>query len=444
MSKKSKAKQKKAKQSSKPDNSASISPVTATSDTAAVTEKDDGNKFNPVSLIKSASETVVDLGEAIGGKVVDAGKAIAQTTINVGGTVGHTAYETGESALKLAADVGDATFKQSTRLLSQATTGTGQAVSFVGDSPLIRKLTRASKLEWLLGVSDQVDVVKATEYVRQLKQKYPDESPSQIAHRIMVEKAMYAGGVGLASSLVPGEAIALLAVDLATTTALQTEMLYQIAAVYGLDLKDPARKGEALAIFGLALGGSRAIRAGLVFVKNLPFAGALIGASANATMIYALGYAACRFYEAKLDPEVSETADATLEDIHQKSESYLEVAIAQQAIMDQILAHMLLASYPNKAWEDILPSLQSVGLHPNSLEAISRHLASPQPLGALLDQLNRDFAVMTLSHCYTIARLDEQITPEKMKVLEAISEKFDLDLETVKSGQEKPTTGVVS
>lgn len=442
MSKKSKAKQKKAKQSSKPD-SASIAPVTATSDPSDITEKEDGNKFNPASLIKSASETVVDVGEAIGGRVVDAGKAIAKTTINVGGTVGHTAYETGESALKLAADVGDATFKQSTRLLSQATTGTGQAVSFVGDSPLIRKLTRASKLDWLIGVSDQVDVVKAAEYVRQIQQKYPDESPSQIAHRIMLEKAMYAGGVGLATSLVPGEAIALLAVDLATTTALQTEMLYQIAAAYGLDLKDPARKGEALAIFGLALGGSRAIRAGLVFVKNLPFAGALIGASANATMIYALGYAACRFYEAKLDPEVSETSDETLEDIHQKSEGYLEVAIAQQAIMDQILAHMLLASYPNKAWEDILPSLQSVGLHPNSLEAISKHLASPQPLGALLDQLNRDFAVMTLSHCYTIAQLDQQINPEEMQVLEAISEKFDLNLETVKSGQEKPTTGVV-
>jgi uncharacterized protein (DUF697 family) len=297
---------------------------------------DCGNKLldYPGSFVKSAAHTVagmgnaighkvsetgeaiaktsVDVGGAIGHKVSETGEAIAKTSMDVGGAIGHTASQTGESVFKTATTLGNAAFKQTHRLIEQTTSGTGHAVAYVGDSPLIRKLVSALKLDWLPGISEQVDLVKATEAVRQLQQAHPNESPSQIAHRVMVEKAVYAGGVGLATSLVPGEAIALLAVDLATTTALQTEMLYQIAAAYGLDLKDPARRGEVLAIFGLALGGSRAVRAGLVFVKNVPLAGAVIGASANATILYALGYAACRFYEAKLDPEVAETSTETL------------------------------------------------------------------------------------------------------------------------------------
>ncbi|WP_425365352.1 hypothetical protein [Gloeothece verrucosa] len=76
-------------------------------------------------------------------------------------------------------------------------------------------------------------------------------------------------------------------------------MIYEIAAAYDQDLQDQARQGEVLAIFGLALGGRNALKAGLGFMRNIPLAGAMIGASTNATMLYTLGYTACRFYEAK-------------------------------------------------------------------------------------------------------------------------------------------------
>jgi uncharacterized protein (DUF697 family) len=387
----------------------------------------------PIAWLKSTPGKAAELGLAVGSKVTEAGKKVVQTSAQVGGRIGQATSQVGRSVLATATGLSNRAFKQTHQLAEQAATGTGQAVTYVSDNPLIRKLTGALKLDWLVGVSDRVDLVKAKAAVQKLQQDHPDEPPSQIAHRIMLEKAIYAGGVGLASSLVPGEAIALLAIDLATTSALQTEMLYQIAAAYGLDLSDPARKGEVLAIFGLALGGNRAIRAGLVFVRNVPFAGAVIGASANAAILYALGYAACRFYEAKLDPTVAETATETLQAIKQKSENYLEVAIAQQAVMDQILTHMLLASYPDKSWEDILPSLESLNLPPNSLKAIANHLKSPQPLGALLDQLNRDFGVLTLSRCYAIAQLDDHISAAETEILTAISEKFEIDLEKVKA-----------
>ncbi len=386
-----------------------------------------------IDHFKTMVDAVTEVGTTIGNQVIQTGKAAIKTSIDVGDAIGQTVSAAGESVVQFATDIGNATFRHTHRFAEHATTGTGQAVTYVSDNPLIRKLTKALKLDWLVGMSDQVDVTKAADAVHQLQQAHPDESPSQIAHRIMVEKAVYAGGVGLASSLVPGEAIALLAVDLATTSKLQTEMLYQIAAAYGLDLTDPARKGEVIAIFGLALGGSRAVRAGLVFVKNVPFAGAVIGASANATILYALGYAACRFYEAKLNPDVPETATTTLESIKQTSETYLEVAIAQQAIMDQILAHMILASYPQTSWDDILPRLQSLALPPTSLNAIAANLKAPQPLSALLDQLNRDFAVLALARCHAIAQLNGHILPEAAAVIDAIREKFDLDVNALKA-----------
>lgn len=163
------------------------------------------------------------------------------------------------------------------------------------------------------------------------------------------------------------------------------------------------------------MGGSRAVRTGLVFVKNVPLAGALIGASANATILYALGYADCRFYEAKLDPEVAETATETLQDIKQKSDSDLEVAIAQQAMMDQVLAHMILASYPEKG-------LGGHSAEPATIGAASKFVAS-----------DRQSFTSAASRCNTIAQLDGQASAEETKVLEAISEKFDLDLNTLQA-----------
>ena len=351
-------------------------------------------------------------------------ESFAKTVSEVTEAITHTATQTGKAVVETAAGVGEAAAKQTYQLISQATQGAGQVVTQVSDNWLIRRVTRVLNLDWLVGATDRVDLDKALAAVRKLQQEHPNESPSQIAHRIMVDKSIYAGGVGLVTSLVPGEAIALLAVDLATTTLIQAEMVYQIASAYGLDLKEPSRKGEVLAIFGLTFGGSRAIKAGLGLLRNVPVAGAVIGASANATMLYSLGYAACRFYEAKLN---AETTEAKLAEVKAASENYLEVAIAQQAIMDQILAHMILASHPEKSWSEIMPDLQALNLTPTSLEVIATNIKSPQPLDTLLFQLNRDFAVPLLAQCYRIAQIDGDTTPAEAKVIAAIATKFNID-----------------
>ncbi|MGA9381208.1 MAG: hypothetical protein WBV73_20815, partial [Phormidium sp.] len=289
----------------------------------------------------------------------------------------------------------------------------------------------------LLNFVDRVDIVKAETQVKRLQKKYPNDKPSDIAHRIMLEKSIYVGGSGFTTSLVPGFATALLAVDLATTTALQAEMIYQIACGYGFDLKDPTRKGEVVTIFGLSLGGSQAlnlgssyaIKAGLGFLRNIPLAGAAIGASTNAALLYAVGYAACRFYEAKLTPTI--TMEATLETAQSESQKFLKSAISQQVIMDQILIHVYLAGNSEKTWEEILPELTTLNLSPASLEAIAANSSSPPSLESLLAQINSDFAVPLLAQCEKVAQLDGVITPEESQVIETITRKFNINLEAI-------------
>ncbi|MEH2361437.1 EcsC family protein [Nostoc sp.] len=346
----------------------------------------------------------------------------------------ETVAQTGKAVLDTAVGVGEAIAKQTHKLIEQTTQTSGQAVNHLSENWLIRKLSGVLNLNWLIGATNLVDLEKAEAAVNKLKQKYPNESPSQIAHRIMVEKATQAATVGLATSILPGIAVALFAIDLTATTKLQSEMLYQIASVYGLDLKDPARKGEVLAIFGLALGGERLLKAaGLGLLRNVPLAGVAIAASSNATMIYSLGYAACRFYEVKLDESTSLTSPQTLATLKAESEKYLESAIAQQAIMDQILVHMILASHPEKTWEEILPELQAVNLSPNSLDAIAQNIKSPKSLDILLNQLNRDFAIPLLTQCYKIAQLDNQTTPVEQEIIDAIANKFDIDTNPIQT-----------
>jgi len=348
----------------------------------------------------------------------------------VGQVITYSANQTGKAIAQLP----EAATQQIYDWISPATQKTGEAVTYLGNNWLVRRLSRFLNLNWLVGATDSVDLAKAEAEVKKLQQEHPDESPSQIAHRIMVDQATRAGGIGLASSILPGAALALLAIDLAATTRLQAEMVYQIAAAYGLDLQDSARKGEVLGIFGLGLGGGRLLRAaGLGLLRSVPFAGAVIGASSNATMLYSLGYAACRFYEAKLkSPDAVDTKE-TLASLKQQSEKYLETAIAQQAVMDQILVHTILASHPEKSWSEILPQLKALNLSPTSLEAIAANIKSPQPLDTLLDQLNRDFAVPLLAQCYRIVKADGVTTPEESRVIKAIADKFDIDLNSIKS-----------
>ncbi len=145
-------------------------------------------------------------------------------------------------------------------------------------------------------------------------------------------------------------------------------------------------------------------------------------------MIYALGYGACRFYEAKNEPL---TMEAILEASLVESENYLEGAIVQEAVMDQILVHVILAGNPEKTWSEILPELQTLNLSPASMDAIAANINSPPALETLLEQINSDFAVPLLAQCEKLAQLDGVITLEEAKVIETITKNFGIEINSL-------------
>ncbi len=381
------------------------------------------------SNVTGAAEVVVDA-------TVQTGQVVVEKAIVVGGAIGSAAVKTGTTVTGALTGAAGAAGGMIGSATAKATEGVGLALDVVSNNRQLQRLIQAlPQADWLLKILNDVDIVKAETDVRRLQQKYPNEQPSAIAHRVMIEKALLAGGMGFTSSLVPGAATALLAVDLFLTATLQAEMVYQIACAYGFDLQEPARKGEVLAIFGLSVGGSQAlkaggsyaIKAGLSFLENIPVAGAVIGASTNVVMIYALGYAACRFYEAKNQPLIME---ATLIEAEVESQKYLEAAIDQQVVMDQILVHVVLAGNPGKTWTEIVPEIQTLNLSPASLEAIAANIESPPPLEILLSQINSDFAIPLLAQCQKIAQLDGITTPAEAEVIETINKKFNINLDS--------------
>lgn len=370
-----------------------------------------------ISGVTCASTAIVSAGSQAGTAIVTVGSQASTAIVSAGSQAGQAVVNT------------TTTVGQAVGTATTVTTETlGSVVHWITSTPYLEHMARSFNVDWLAQLIEQVDVVKAEAYVRHLQEQHPEHTPAQIAHRLMVEKAMFAASTGVVSTLIPGLSLATIALDLAANMALQAEMGYQIAAAYGLDLEDPARKGEVLAIWGISLGGSKALqvgssyasRAGLSFLKGMPVAGSVIAASTNAALLYALGYGACRYYEAKLDPQASPIALTAYE---AAGEKYLATTLTQEQIMDQVLVQVILAGNPGKTRAELLPTLGSANLSPASLAAISSHLEDPPSLEVLLDQLSPDFAVALLVQCRRVAEQDGVITSEEKQILDQIRAK---------------------
>ncbi|TAF30248.1 MAG: hypothetical protein EAZ69_22975 [Oscillatoriales cyanobacterium] len=390
----------------------------------------------------SAGSAIVNTASAVGNAAGSAGSAIVVNTASAVGNAGNAAGSAGSAIANTASAVGNAAGSAGSAIVVNTASAVGNAAAsagsaalqvpkFLGSSiglisqtPILKKLTQKFKIDWLANAIDAVDVVNAEAQVRELQRQYPREKPKEIAHHLMVEKALLAAGTGLASSLVPGVALALAGMDLAAMTALSAELVYQIAAAYGMDLRSSDRKKEVVAIFGLSLGSNLAIEAGVTLISNIPLAGAAINASASAAMIYAMGYGACRFYEAHLDSLEIETQLEDLREVLQaESEQYLEKAIAQETVMDWILVYVVYASQKFTRWDDFLPELQAANLNPKTLaeiEAVKNKSKLLPKLDILLEQLELDFAEPLLKRSTEIVESDGEINQQEGKILLAI------------------------
>jgi uncharacterized protein (DUF697 family) len=304
------------------------------------------------------------------------------------------------------------------KVLEETTASTGKTLDWIASNPVLKATDNIVGLNWLTTFLGKVDKAKVRASVAEMRSRYPQETDGEIAHRLIVEKAWSGGRLGLLTNIIPPVAALLLGIELVATTKLQTEMVYEIAAAYGLDLDEPTRRGEVLAIFGLSLGAD-VLKTGLNLVEILPGIGPVVGASTNAAMLYVLGQTACRFYEGKIDR-------AQISAMQQETERDWQVGLEQSIIMDRILAHMVRVSYPERDWAEILTAIEDIS--PSSVKTIAVNLEQSQDLEILLQQLEPEFAPLTLSRCDRIARANGEITSQQQEILSQIAFKFDLDL----------------
>ena len=321
-------------------------------------------------------------------------------------------------AVNTLGNITEALTTETQKLLEKTTVSTGQTLEWIASNPILKAADNIIGLDWLMTFLGKVDPAKIQAKVDKLRSQYPDETPNQIAHRLIVQKALSGGRLGLLTNIIPPIAALFLGVELVATTKLQTEMVYEIAAAYGLDLNKPARRGEVLAIFGLSLGAD-ALKTGLTVVEIIPGIGAVVGASTNAAMLYVLGQTACRFYQGKI-------SQTNITSTQQQTDTDWQVALNQCKIMDRILAHMVKISYPEQDWSEILPRIKEIS--PSSVKTIAVNLEQSQDFPGLLEQLIPEFASLTLSRCYEIAKSNGNITLQEQEVLNKIATKFNLDM----------------
>ncbi|MGG6293103.1 hypothetical protein ACQ4M4_01665 [Leptolyngbya sp. AN02str] len=215
--------------------------------------------------------------DQLGAAVSDAAQSVASTADQVGKSVAPVAQS----------------------WIERTTETVGRFVTPIADNPLVKMATKAPGIKWLMAALGQVDVATVHEEVLKLRQTYPADSNEQLAQRVIANAATKAAGIGLAANVAPPLALSLLGLELAAINALQAEMVYHIAAIYGFEPNDPTRRGEVLALWGLSMGGSNVLKAGLSVVELVPLVGPAVGIASNAGLLYALGYVACQFYENK-------------------------------------------------------------------------------------------------------------------------------------------------
>ena len=183
--------------------------------------------------------------------------------------------------------------------VEQGTETIGQVVEPVVTHPITQFVTKVPGGSWLMAALGQVDVNVVQREIAELRRTYPQDTDGSLAQRVVMDTVWKAAGIGLATNFVPPLALMLLAVDLGAIAALQAEMIYRIAAIYGFAPTDPTRRGEVLAIWGLATGSSGVLKAGMSVVEVIPVLGAAVGSVGNATLLFGLGQLACQFYERK-------------------------------------------------------------------------------------------------------------------------------------------------
>lgn len=215
-------------------------------------------------------------------------------------------------------------------LIKKAGELVGKANRAISEAPLYKLISKKFGENWLLNIIIRVDLEKIRKNVDKLKTKYPNEPLENLADKLIQKKANYSAAIGFTSGIIPGNLPAII-LDLMSTVGAQSELVYEIAYLYKIDIEDYSRKGEILTIIALSSGSTKTAEAifkttfelagkkitsyltekivlyfsisigkklfGKYLTKLIPVAGGLIGAVLNKYLIKLTGKLTKEFYK---------------------------------------------------------------------------------------------------------------------------------------------------
>ncbi len=178
---------------------------------------------------------------------------------------------------------------------------------------------------------EEIDTEKLRRDVTALKSSTPDFQPVDQAKVLVRRTAIRCAAAGAVTGLPSGLlALGSLGADLAYLIFQQFRLIVGIAAIYGHEPSQRERFGEAMSCLAYASGvglgkqgiatvlesataeggivaekiGTRFMRERLA--KVIPFVGALSGGALNFLSVRAVGRAAIRYYESRIEPDVAD------------------------------------------------------------------------------------------------------------------------------------------
>ncbi|MBE9179610.1 hypothetical protein IQ268_13660 [Oculatella sp. LEGE 06141] len=259
---------------------------------------------------KTATHQAFETSSALGDTALSVGKSLTVTTIDVSGVVGTQAVNIGKTAISTAGEISVAAARETATLVEQAAIGTKAASEAVA-----AQITDAFKnyTQPLLETAiSQVDLNQVEATVKQIQQEVLEPTPEALTQRFIRRKVIEASETG----------------SWLETARLQAELIYQIAAIYGLELSDTIRKQEILNIAATNLGSSQMLKTSLPLIRyaigQVPLAGDALGMAVDwggdrlirSLMFPLLGQAACKYYAVLQPASTLEAASVPQSDAH--------------------------------------------------------------------------------------------------------------------------------
>jgi hypothetical protein len=200
----------------------------------------------------------------------------------------------------------------------------GQIESYGAGMPAFPSVPGGGRLlDLLLDRVDDADEAAALDRVHALRDAHPDWGPDQLVDELVRRKVRAAASIGAATaaaSVIPvlGTVVALTVgavADLGATLRLQSELVLEVAEVYGRRLTKDEKRRAFMLTAGLSAGGARLLSRGGArlslrlteryaerwLARAIPFAGIAVAAGTNALSTYLIGRRARAYFA--LGPE---------------------------------------------------------------------------------------------------------------------------------------------